>query len=76
MSIIRVCLCPCGRLGIQEVEAAPCCHACGTDDVDWLNVDSGDLGGDLEHAQSTLPGLCSGKEEKPEEKSEEKPSGE
>ena len=62
MATIRVCLCPCGHFGIQEAEAAPSCHACGSEDVDWINVDSDDLKKDLGEALELLPDI-SGEED-------------
>jgi hypothetical protein len=56
-------------MGVQETEADPVCHACGTDDVDWLNIDSEDLKEDLATMQETLPNL----EEKEKEHEEAHP---
>ena len=60
--IVRICMCPCGHFGIQEAEESPLCRVCGTDDVDWMNVDSEDLKLDLEHAAELLPNLSEKKE--------------
>lgn len=57
MAVIRICMCSCGRFGIQETDADPVCHACGTEDVDWINMDAEDLKIDLEGALELLPGL-------------------
>lgn len=57
MAVVRICMCSCGHLGIQETEASPLCRVCGTDDVDWLNMDADDLEMDLKHALELLPAL-------------------
>ncbi len=60
--VVRICMCSCGHFGVQEVEAKPLCHVCGTDDVDWINVDAKDLKVDLDKATELLPSLCKGDE--------------
>jgi len=52
--VIRICMCACGHFGVQDVEEMPTCLTCGTEDVDWINVESKDLKADLATATSTL----------------------
>lgn len=57
MAVVRICVCPCGHFGVQDVDDAPACRVCGTDDVDWMNVDADNLESDLDEAVNALPGL-------------------
>jgi len=53
MSVIRLCVCPCGRVSVQEPDEDPLCHKCGDryqSEIDWFNLDAGDLKKDLKTA--------------------------
>ena len=53
MAIIRLCICPCGRISVQEPDEDPSCHKCGNryaTEIDWFNLDAGDLKEDLQNA--------------------------
>jgi len=53
MSVIRLCICPCGRVSVQEPDVDPLCHKCGDryqDEIDWFNLDGADLIDDLKTA--------------------------
>jgi hypothetical protein len=57
MSTIRLCVCPCGRVSIQEPAEDPSCHKCGdryANDIDWFNFDAGELKEDFEYALNTI----------------------
>lgn len=57
MSTVRLCVCPCGHLSVQEIEEEPVCHSCGTyyaGSIDWFNLDLATLVEDLELAKTTL----------------------
>lgn len=62
MISVTVCLCGCGHFSIHEaefegIEVEPTCKSCGSNDVDWMTVNSDDLEEDLENAQETLAEL-------------------
>jgi hypothetical protein len=55
MAVIRLCICPCGRVSVQEPDEDPACYKCGgrhQDQIDWFNLDAGELKEDLAHALS------------------------
>jgi hypothetical protein len=46
MAVIRLCICPCGRISVQEPDADPSCYKCGDryqSEIDWFNLDAGEL---------------------------------
>jgi len=53
MAVIRLCICPCGRISVQEPDEDPLCYKCGDRhqaEIDWFNLDAGELKEDLKHA--------------------------
>ena len=47
---VRICICHCGRVGVQEVDEDPLCYKCGASPEDWFNLDAGELKEDLINA--------------------------
>ena len=54
MSVIRLCICPCGRVSVQEPDVDPLCYKCGgrypSEEFEWVNLDAVELKEDLENA--------------------------
>ena len=53
MAVIRLCICPCGRISVQEPNEDPACYKCGSryqSEIDWFNLDAKDLKDDLQYA--------------------------
>jgi len=57
MPVVRLCICPCGRVSVQEVTEDALCYKCGTyyqTSIDWFNLDADELKPDLQNALETL----------------------
>jgi len=53
MSLIRLCICPCGRVSVQETDKDILCYKCGDryqPEITSFNLDAKDLKVDLTHA--------------------------
>lgn len=60
MATVRLCICPCGHLGVQEITEDPLCHSCGEENkenIDWFNMEAETLVEDLEFARDVIEGL-------------------
>ena len=50
--LLRVYICCCGHVGIQDIEKTPECSICAnSSDLDWLNVELDTFKADLEAMQ-------------------------
>jgi len=60
---VKICLCVCGRVSVQEAGEEPCCPHCGEvgDNIEWVNVESITFRQDLELMRETLDSLEPGK---------------
>ena len=56
---VKICLCVCGRVSVQEAGEEPCCPHCGEvgGNIDWVNVESITFRQDLELMRETLDSL-------------------